>query len=109
MTDHCWYYQGPKGIPEGRPYIQADNKNYTVARLVYMWFHRRDEEYMDGLHVRHLCQNEECVRPDHLLEGTAKDNRRDHIAELHFEGEYFMGMQKISRERLEDVLAAEYT
>ncbi|WP_170601827.1 MULTISPECIES: HNH endonuclease [Ruegeria] len=27
--------------------------------------------------VRHRCHNERCVRPEHLIEGSAADNKRD--------------------------------
>ncbi|WP_423227770.1 HNH endonuclease [Shimia aestuarii] len=27
--------------------------------------------------VRHRCHNKCCVRPEHLIEGSAADNKRD--------------------------------
>ena len=27
--------------------------------------------------VRHRCYNQRCVRPEHLIEGSASDNKRD--------------------------------
>ena len=31
----------------------------------------------EGKILRHPCDNRRCIRPDHLIPGTKKDNRRD--------------------------------
>lgn len=46
--------------------------------------HRLSYELFNGplnpdLMVRHTCDNPTCVRPSHLVQGTAKDNRSDQL------------------------------
>lgn len=51
-----------KGSPNGK-----------VHRIVYSLLHGD----IDGLVVRHKCDNPKCINPDHLEIGTQSDNTKD--------------------------------
>ena len=47
----------------------------STARLVYCVTHQT--VMREDVVVRHRCHNELCVNPEHLVEGSAADNKRD--------------------------------
>jgi hypothetical protein len=47
---------------------------WQAHRLSYFLF---NGNLTPGLMVRHICHNKICVNPDHLKQGTAKDNSDD--------------------------------
>ena len=53
-----------------------DNPNIKVHRLVYSLSTGKD---IDGLVVRHTCDNIKCINPDHLISGTNLDNIKDRV------------------------------
>lgn len=56
----------------GRP---PKGKLHRVHVLAFkLW---RTEEYNDDLNVLHHCDNPPCFNPDHLWQGTQKDNTLD--------------------------------
>ncbi len=52
-------------------------KSIRAHRLAFVLKHQRD--IGEGLLIRHMCHNPLCVNPDHLLEGTDKDNALDMV------------------------------
>lgn len=50
--------------------------NVKVHRLVYKL---STGENIDGLVVRHTCDNPLCIKPKHLLSGTPADNHKDMV------------------------------
>jgi len=60
----------------GYGYFLRFNITYVVHRLMYMLTHGITELPEDQV-VRHLCNNEWCFEPSHLLIGTHKDNCED--------------------------------
>lgn len=48
----------------------AHRVHYCIANNV-------DIESIDGLQVRHSCDNPSCINPDHLSIGTSHDNHMD--------------------------------
>ena len=66
----CWVMQTLK-----RPKTRFRGRQVASARFVYIVHHRATMR--EDLVVRHRCHNELCVNPDHLLEGSAADNKRD--------------------------------
>ena len=71
----CWIWTGHKD-EKGYGHIGIGKKSVRVHRVVY-------ERYIgpipEGLILRHKCDIRNCVRPDHLILGTQKQNVQDMI------------------------------
>ena len=65
----CWRWLAAK-TRQGRAMYQG----ISAARV--MWLLMRGT-IPDGRWVLHTCDNPECVNPEHLFLGTAKDNTQD--------------------------------
>lgn len=69
VTDSgCWEWQQSLNPRTG--YGQLGYWPYTAHRLAFFFAHGR---YPDG-YTRHMCHNRACCNPDHLREGSARDN-----------------------------------
>jgi hypothetical protein len=81
----CWIWKAQRdkdgyGVMrlKGRGRIKAHRFSFQLGR----------GEIPPGLMVRHTCDTPECVNPDHLVTGTALDNKKDCIERLrHCRGE----------------------
>lgn len=71
--DGCWEWEVLR--PNGYGSVWAFGRKWLAHRLSFRLTHGREAE---GL-VRHACDNKACYRPDHLLEGTQKQNLQDMI------------------------------
>lgn len=80
----CWRWKGVHGIT-GYAQVQYRGKPMNAHRAIYQVHHGvklRTEQY-----VLHRCDVRDCVNPDHLWVGTAKDNNADCAAKgRHYEG-----------------------
>lgn len=77
-TDTCWNWMGGRGGGRSRNYGMFNVYGRTITAHKYSWFlatGRRPDELL----ILHKCNNPLCVRPDHLYEGTVKDNMRDYL------------------------------
>jgi len=70
----CWIWMGANRRGYGQ--IKINNKNIYAHRVSYMMYKGRIGK---GIHVCHTCDIPECVNPDHLFLGTAKDNFLDMV------------------------------
>jgi len=68
---HIWI-----GADKGNGYgnINYKGKNYTAHRLFYIL---ENGQIDDDLDVCHSCDVRSCVNPNHLFEGSRKDNMQD--------------------------------
>jgi HNH endonuclease len=56
--------------------ISINGKQVLIHRFIY------EEKFgtiKPGNIIRHTCDNPNCINPDHLLEGTQKDNMQDAV------------------------------
>jgi len=71
----CWLWQGD--TKKGYGCIVIANHRCAVHRVAYeLWA----EPIPKGLQVQHLCSNQRCCNPAHLVAGTASENAR-HLIE----------------------------
>ena len=75
-TENCWIWTGAK-IGDGYGILMINGRRIQAHRVAWAL------EYgpvPSGISILHRCDNPPCVRPDHLFQGTAKDNLRDMVA-----------------------------
>ena len=72
----CWVWIRAKD-QDGYGLFHWQGRMIRATRFVVGVIQKRD---IDGLEVRHTCDNPACVRPDHLLVGTQRDNAADREA-----------------------------
>ena len=67
------------GSPHGDGYftVRRDKKNKLEHRQALADKLGVPYESLD--HTRHLCHNRGCINPEHLVEGSAKENRADSV------------------------------
>lgn len=59
--------------------LRVDGKNRFAHRVAYCEHHGLRLEDIDGVVIRHKCDNPPCINPDHLEAGTQADNVSDMI------------------------------
>lgn len=78
MTDFsssdCVEWVGARSA-DGYGQKHIDGKTMYVHRLAFTERHGRQPEGV----VRHVCDNPACYNPDHLVEGTKKQNSEDMV------------------------------
>lgn len=70
----CWEFSGKSC--GGYGYFKVGRKYYKATLISWMLEHGAPP----SLWMLHHCDNPACVRPDHLWEGTARDNAQDCLA-----------------------------
>lgn len=73
----CWLWQRNK-TPGGYGVMRlpGTRKKEGVHRIAFKLFVK---PIQDGLYILHHCDIRHCCNPEHLYEGTAKDNIQDAI------------------------------
>lgn len=61
---------------DGYGKVKIKHKTYAAHRLAYLI---HNGYLSEGKEVMHKCDNKLCCNPDHLVEGTHKDNMQDMI------------------------------
>lgn len=73
---NCWEFTG-KADTDGYPRVKVFKKCYRLNRLVLAYKLKRDIK--PGYLACHTCDNRICLNPDHLWEGTSRDNAVDAV------------------------------
>jgi hypothetical protein len=93
-SDYCWIWTGGKS-PCGYGRVSFERKARLAHRISFYLSSGR----MPGPILRHSCDNPPCVRPEHLSEGTQKDNVQDALARgrIHISSECARGHSRNSQ------------
>ena len=70
----CWEWKAGKSGDGYGDFVPLGGKSGLAHRASYKLFKGPIKE---GLWVLHICNNRNCVNPDHLKLGTHKDNMKD--------------------------------
>lgn len=80
----CWIWNGPfcnSGYGKVTKTKMGDFKQFAAHRLSY---YKATGEYPPLL--RHLCNNRKCINPEHLMDGTHRENALDKNQKIHMLG-----------------------
>lgn len=72
--DDCLIWEGCLNSDGYPRCVWKGSTNGKVHRIVYELYYKQD---IDGLVVRHKCDNPLCINPSHLEIGTNVDNLKD--------------------------------
>lgn len=82
-SNNCWIWNGT--LRDGYGRFKAEKKMMTASRFSFEYF---KGEIKEGNVIMHTCDNRSCVNPDHLIQGTHKENANDKvIKKRHIYGE----------------------
>lgn len=70
-TNECWIWKGSKD-KRGYGRFSIEGKPWLAHRVSYCIF-----KEFPTMELLHSCDNQSCVNPDHLSEGTHLQNMRD--------------------------------
>lgn len=69
----CWVWTGSTNRGYGT--VSINGKNVRAHRASFEFHNKR--KIKEGYYICHRCDNPPCINPDHLFEGTQKDNIQD--------------------------------
>jgi len=75
-TETCWLWTGADDGSEGYGKFEEGGMWHRAHRLSYKW---HNGALVPGLVILHNCDNPKCIRPDHLIQGTQKENMQDMV------------------------------
>jgi len=97
----CWEWMGSRTW-DGYGRLRVGEKTYRAHRVSYELFNGPIQE---GMFICHTCDNPSCVNPQHLFQGSNRDNILDAIAKGHklsVKGENH-GMSRLSSQQVSEI------
>jgi len=82
---------------QGYPVVRKYGKLITVSKHIY---EECFGEVPKGQHIRHTCDNQLCINPEHLILGSHTDNMHDMIARGRAKHPSMKGVHKLSDEEV---------
>lgn len=73
-SDKCWVWTGTVNA-NGYGTTRYENRPWLTHRLAWSLSHNAEP----SLNILHSCHNRPCCNPQHLREGTQKENMQDAI------------------------------
>lgn len=70
---------GHRGTPRGYLRLKIGIRNEYAHRHAYAVANSVSMRSLDGVVVRHTCDNSRCINPNHLVTGTHMDNVLDQV------------------------------
>lgn len=87
----CHIYQGSKDKDGYPQYVLGNKENAKCYRLHRLILARKSDKAYEELNLAcHTCDNPSCINPDHIFEGTYKDNNRDSASKGRTYGQQFL-------------------
>ena len=93
--EDCWEWTGGK-TSDGYGMIKVNSKMVGAHRLALEIYLGRP--ITQGMKVLHSCDNPSCVNPNHLREGTQKEN----IDDMHSRNRH-VGNKKLTYDQVADI------
>ena len=103
----CWPWKnstrGPMGYGQFVVYRKGKSINTSAHRLAYLFNQGlRLRSSIEGLHIRHTCDNPKCCNPHHLKAGTHQENMDDRSRRMRT-AKPSLGYRKLSNEQLAEL------
>lgn len=77
----CWFWKGCKTPEEYGYFYSLSPRTKKRIKLAHRFsFELFNGEIKDGYFVCHKCDIPSCVNPDHLFQGSQKDNMKDKVS-----------------------------
>lgn len=105
----CYICTSHKPKVDGRYYdIKRDGKNMLLHRYIFETYHG---PILEGMIIRHKCDNVLCINPDHLELGTLSDNVQDALERERFStaDKHYLSITGEQITKVNSMLAKGYT
>lgn len=90
----CWEWLASRGN-HGYGYARMEKKTWRAHRLAWAIANERAPQ----LNVLHSCDNPPCCNPNHLREGTQKENIQECVSKGRFHGKLSIEIARAIRSR----------
>jgi hypothetical protein len=96
----CWICTSHSTNKNGYCKIQINKVQTFVHRHLYQ-IHR--EKLDKNTILRHICDNPQCINPDHLIKGTHKENVQDRVDRKRSAYGISNGRSKLTEEQVKEI------